>query len=107
MRCTVGITFKRDGRHRDDRTFSKPFFQIVVFRLAFGQAEPPAVIVDHNADMIQVVEGGRAAIESGIVELPLRRSELPNELVKVVSIFFVTYASALRGKIELIPLFGL
>ena len=44
--CTVGITFKGDGRYGDDRACSKPLFQIVIFRLAFSQAEPPAVIMD-------------------------------------------------------------
>src|SRR5690242_15875383 len=57
--------------------------------------------------MIRIVEGGRTAIESSIVELPLRRSELPNESVEVVSVFFVTLASTLCSKIELIPPFEL
>jgi hypothetical protein len=35
--CTIGITFKGNGRHGDDRAFGKPF-QIVMSRLAFGQA---------------------------------------------------------------------
>ena len=46
--------------HGDDRTCGKPLFQIVIFRLAFSQAEPPAIIVDHDGDMIRVVEGRRA-----------------------------------------------
>jgi hypothetical protein len=33
--------------------------------------------VDHDADMIWVVEGGCAAIECSIIEVPFRRSELP------------------------------
>ena len=75
MWCTIGITFKGDGRHGDDRTFGKPLFQIVIFRLAFSQTEPPAVIMNHDADMIRVVEGRCGAIERGIIEVPLRRSE--------------------------------
>src|SRR5829696_8330765 len=35
-----------------------------------GQAWPPAVIVDHDIDVIRVVEGRRAAIERSVVELP-------------------------------------
>jgi hypothetical protein len=38
-----------------------------------AKAEAPAVIVDHDADMIRIVEGGRRAIEGGIVKVPLRR----------------------------------
>ena len=57
--CTIGITFKSNGRHGDDRAFGKPLFQIVLFRFDFSQAEPPAVIMDHDADMIRVVQARR------------------------------------------------
>jgi hypothetical protein len=70
MRCTMGITFKGDGGHGDDRALGKPPFQIVVFRLAWSPSLPPAVIVDHDAVMIRAVEGRRAAIECGIIEVP-------------------------------------
>ena len=83
--------------------FGKPLFQIVIFRLAFGQAEPPAIIVDHDGDVIRVVEGRRAAIERGIVELPLRRGDLPDELREIVPVFLVAGPSAFGGKIELVP----
>src|SRR5216684_2296506 len=79
MRGTIGIAFKRNGGHADNRSFSERLFEIVVFRLALRQAESPAVIVDHDADLIRVFECRCAAIESGIIEVPLRRSELPNE----------------------------
>jgi hypothetical protein len=36
MWCTIGITFKGNGGHRDDWAFGKPLFQIVIFRLAFS-----------------------------------------------------------------------
>ena len=103
VRRTIGIAFKGDGGHGDDRTFGKPLFQIVIFRLAFSQAEPPAVIMDHDGDMIRIVEGRCAAIERGIIEVPLRRSDLPNELRKVVPVFVVAGAAAFRGKIILVP----
>src|ERR1700733_10291726 len=74
MRCTIGIALEGDGGHGDDRAFSEPLFQVAIFRLAFGQAEPPAIIMDHDGDMIGVVEGRRAAIERGVIEIPLRRS---------------------------------
>ena len=69
---TIGIAFKSDGGHGDDRTLGKPFLQIVIFRLAFSQAEPPAVIMIHDTDMIQVVEGGCASLERRIIEVPFR-----------------------------------
>ena len=81
--CTVGIPFERDGGNRDGRGLGKPLFQLIVLRFAFGQAEPPAVVMDHNADMIRIVEGRRATLKRRIVEAPLRRSELPDELRKL------------------------
>ena len=103
VRRTVGITLKGDGGHRNDRRLGKPLFQIVIFRLAFGEAETPAVIVDHDGDVIRVVEGRRRAIERGIIEVPLRRSKLPDELRKVVPVFVVAVPAAFGGKIILIP----
>ena len=107
MRRAVGIALERDGRHRDDRAFGEPLFQIVIFRLAFGEAEPPAVIVDHDVDVIRIVEGRRAAIERGVVEVPLRRGELPDELRELAPVFVVAGPAALGGEIELVPPFQL
>jgi hypothetical protein len=42
VRRTIRITFKGNGGHGDDRACGKPLFQIVIFRLAFNQAEPPS-----------------------------------------------------------------
>src|SRR5262249_24663139 len=100
---TVGITFKRNGGHRYDGKRGKPLFQIVIFRLALRQAEPPAVVMDHDADVIRVVEGRGTTIERGIIEVPLRRRELPNELREVVSISVVAGPAALGGKVILVP----
>ena len=47
------------------------------------------------------------AFERGIIELPLRRSDLPNELRKVVSVFFIAGPAAFGGKIILVPPFEL
>ena len=69
--CAIGIAFKRNRGHGDVWTCGEPLFQIVILRLAFGQSKPPAIIMDHDADMIRVVEGCCAALERGIVEVPL------------------------------------
>ena len=74
MWCAIGITFKRNGRHRNDRAFGKALFQVVVFRLTLCQAESPAIIVDHDGDMIGIVKRGCGAVERGIIEGPFRRS---------------------------------
>ena len=77
-----------------------PVFQIVIFQLAFREREPPAVIIDHDGDMIRILEGGRAAVECGIVEVPLRRRDLPDQLRKIVPIFVIAGAAALGRKID-------
>ena len=77
----IGIAFQRNRRHGDGRSLGEPLFQLVIVRLTFSQSEPPAIIMDHDADMIRIVEGRGAAIEGGIVEVPLWRSDLPNGLL--------------------------
>ena len=64
--------------------------------------EPPAVVIGHDADMIRVVEGSYVAVERGIIGVPLRRSDLPNQLREIVPVFVVDGPAALRGKIGLI-----
>ena len=81
MGCAVRVAFKGDRGYSDERTLRQPLFQIVVFRLACGQALPPAVVVDHDTDIVRVVEGCRGAIERRVVERPFRRRDLPDELM--------------------------
>src|SRR6476620_9542620 len=59
--------------------------------------------MDHNADVIRIVEGCCAALERSVIESPLRRSDLPNQLRKLLPVFVVSYPAALGGKIILIP----
>jgi hypothetical protein len=68
----VGIAFYRDGRHRDNRGFGEPLFQVVISRPALGEIEPPAIVMKDDRDMIGIVERRRAAIERGIVEILFR-----------------------------------
>src|SRR5690348_4156321 len=89
VRCPIGIAFQRHRGYADGRTFGEPAFQLVVLRLAFCQPESPAVIMDHDADMIGIVEGGGAALEGGLVEVPFGRSELPDELREIMAVFVV------------------
>jgi hypothetical protein len=107
VRCAGGVVLKGNGRHGDDRNLGKLLFQIVVFRLAFSQPEPPAIIMDDDGNVVRIVEGRRTAIERGVVEVPLRRSELPNQLRKVVPVFVVAGPAAVGSKIVLVPPFEL
>ena len=87
MRRAVGVAFQGDGRHGDDGRCGELLFEIDIFRLALGEAQAPAVIVDDDRDMVRIVERGRAAIEGRVVEIPFRRSELPDQLGEIVVYF--------------------
>jgi hypothetical protein len=101
----VGVTFKCDSWHADHWSFGKTLLKIVVLCLAFGQSESPAVVVDDDLNVIWVVEGRGAAIERRVIEVPLWRSESPDELVEIVPIFFVAELATFRCEIKLIPPF--
>src|SRR5437016_14263168 len=53
--------------------------------------------------MIRIVERPCGAIERCIVKLPFWRSELPNELPKVMSVLVVSRMATFRGEIVLVP----
>ena len=101
--CAIGISFKRNGGHRDRRGAGEALFKLVVLSLALRQAEPPAVIVDDDPDMIGVVEGNCATLERGIVEIPPWGRQLPNEPGESPSIFLIARAAAFGGKMILVP----
>src|SRR5438067_12510503 len=101
--CPIDIAFKSNRGHGDVRTFGELLFQIVIVRLAFSQSQPPAIIMDHDADMIRIVEGRGAALERGIIEAPLGRGELPDEPGKVAPILLVADPAALGGEVVLVP----
>src|SRR6266566_1273902 len=101
--CPISIAFQRHGGHGDGRSLGESLFQLVIFRLAISQSQPPAIIMDHDADMIRIVEGCCAALKRGIVEVPLWRSELPHELRKVVPVSLVAGPAAFGGKVILVP----
>src|SRR5215831_12969103 len=105
MRRAVGITLERDGRNADDRTFSEPLFQIVIFPLAIRQCDSPPIIMNHDADVIRVVERCSTALERCTIKPPLRRRELPDESRKIVPVLVVAGPAALGGKIVLVPPF--
>jgi hypothetical protein len=46
--------------------------ELVVRRLALGQPQPPAIVVDDDADVIGVVKSGGAGLERSVAEPPLR-----------------------------------
>lgn len=50
--------------------FGELFFEMVVLRFAVGEDDAPAVVMDHDGDVVGIVESCCAAIEGGIVEVP-------------------------------------
>src|SRR6478609_3498076 len=76
MRRAVGITFEGDGGYSNYRECGEPFFQLVVLPFAVSHAEPPAIVMNCNTDVIRIFERGGAAVEGGVVETPLRRRDL-------------------------------
>jgi hypothetical protein len=107
MRSAISVTLHRDGGHADDGLLGKPFLKLVISRLALDETEPPAVTVDHNRDMVRIIESLCAAIEGGVIKIPLRRSELPDQLREVATILVVASSAAFGGEIELVPPFEL
>lgn len=70
---TIEIARDGDRRRRNYRSLGKLLFQALVSRFTSCEAQPPAVIVDHDTDVIRVIERRRGAAESGIIKSPLRR----------------------------------
>ena len=103
MRGAVGVAFEGDGRHGDDGRLGQSALQRVVLRLAVAQADPPAVVVDHDRHVIGVVERGGAALERGVVEVPLRRGRPPDEPRELAPVALVPGPAALGREVVLVP----
>jgi len=56
--------------------------------------------MDDDVDVIRVVEGCRAASERGVVEVPLRRRESPDQLREFAAVFVITGPAAVRGEVK-------
>src|SRR6185295_483729 len=103
MWCAVGITFKRNRWHCVHGSLREPPFEIIVLPLSFGQAEAPAITVNHNLNMVRIIKRRGTAIIGCVIEVPFWRGELPDEFIKVTRVFFVACSTALSCEIELIP----
>src|SRR5271168_733827 len=53
--------------------------------------------------MVRVVEGSCCAVVRGIVEIPLRRSLVPDELIELVEVFRVAGLADWSSEIVLVP----
>ena len=98
MRSAVRVPFEGDRRHGDHGSRGKSLFQLVILGLAFGETEPPTIVVDHDADVVWIVEGRRTPIERRVVELPLGRGQLPDELREIAPVSLVAGSAAFGGE---------
>ena len=76
VRRTIGVAFEGDGGHGDCGKLRELLFEFVILRFAVSKSEAKAVVVNHDGDVIGIVEGCRGAIECGIVEVPFGRSNV-------------------------------
>src|SRR5262245_821385 len=53
--------------------------------------------------MVRIVECRCATIKRGAIKFPLRRSELPDSPVEIVTVFIVAISSAINGEVILVP----
>src|SRR6266567_1604461 len=53
--CAIGIALERHGWDRDHWTRGKLVLQIVILRVAVSQRKSPAIVMDHDVDMIWIV----------------------------------------------------
>ena len=72
MGRAVGIALEGDGRHGDHRSVGEASLQLKVFALRRRPADPPAIVVDHDRDVIRIIERCCAAVEGRLIEIPLR-----------------------------------
>jgi hypothetical protein len=56
MRGPVGVAFQGDRRYRDDRPLRETLLQVVIRRVALDESQPPPVVVDHDLDVVGVVQ---------------------------------------------------
>ena len=103
MRRTVRVPFERDGRDGDDGPFCELSLELLVLRPHLGQAQPPAVVVDRDGNVVRVVQRGCAASEGGVVEVPLRRGSPPDELGEFVPVLVVADSTAFGREVVLVP----
>src|SRR5690348_16328120 len=99
----VGVTIKRDRRHRDWRQLRQPALNIGIARIACRKAVAMTVAVDRDVDKIGIIECGGGALEGCCVEPPVGRPLLPENLCDFPPVGGKAGTAAFDLKIILIP----
>src|SRR5579871_6553373 len=100
---TIKIAADRNRRDGYLRILLKLMLEQRISPVARCQLQAPAIIMNHDIDVVVVVERYGGAIVGRIVEIPIWRRELPNEFVEIMAIRVVTIAPAVGGKVILVP----
>ena len=85
----VEIAANRDRWHLDYRGCLQLRLEVRVSLLAGREAQSPAVVVNHDLDVIRVFERPGAAVEGRIVEGPFRGGVLPDEPCEFATVLVV------------------
>jgi hypothetical protein len=73
----VTLSVQCDGGHRNDGQGGQPSLQVGILRIAVSQTEAMAIAMDHHIDIVRIVVRFRRPLESGVIEMPVRRPLLP------------------------------
>src|SRR5262249_3528723 len=100
---TVEIARNSDRRYRNGLPLRELLLEVAIPRLPFCKAKAPTVIVDHDADVIRGIEGGRGTAERRLVKIPLRGTAFPDQLVEFVSVLAVAEFPPFGREVILVP----
>src|SRR4051812_20330915 len=70
MRRPILVAFEGDGRYTDLRCGRQFCFQLVQAWIALGKAKAPSIVMDHDIDVIWIIERRRARGERRVIKLP-------------------------------------
>jgi len=99
----VSRAMQRDGRHSDSRLGRQLAFDLLDRRVSGHDAVAMPVRVDDDIDEIRVVEGNGGLLVRRVIEAPVGRPQLPEELAQRAAILSEASAAALGLKIVLVP----
>src|SRR4051812_7643906 len=76
----IRVAVERDGGSGDHGLHRQPSLEIGIARIALGQTVAVTIAVDHDIDVVGIVEGRCGAREGRFIELPVWRPLLPEDL---------------------------
>ena len=99
----VEVAGDGDRRNGDRGPAGERPLEPEVALLALREAQPPAVVVDHDVDVVRVVERRRGAVEGGVVDVPLRRGDPPDQPGELARVAPVAEPAPLGREVEQVP----